>query len=362
LKTILIVIPTLVGGGMERVAIEFANHFSNKQEFRVIILMYGNNLGSSYILSDTIQILYPNKKFNNKNRIISALKSLWFVRISVNKIKPEYILSFGEYWNNFVLLALLFTKHSVFVFDRCQPDKSLGFFHESLRNFLYNQSKGFIVQTNYAKEVFLKKLNHKNITVIPNPVDFSKIKKIDQLRENIVLSVGRLIKSKNFDILIKIFSELNINGWKLVIVGDDFNNPDSINFLKDYVNGLGSNSKIELVGHQSDVESYYSKAKIFAFTSSSEGFPNVLIEAMSYELPVIAFDCSAGPSEIIQNGKNGFLIPLFDEQKFSESLKLLMINDNLRVKLAKNAKHLVKRFSIEDISNNLKTFLSNSIN
>ena len=125
---------------MERVASEFANHFSNKQEFRVVILMYGNNLGSSYKLSDTIQILYPNKKFNNKIRIISALKSLWFVRISVNKIKPEYILSFGEYWNNFVLLALLFTNHSVFVFDRCQPDKSLGFLHEFLRNYLYNQS------------------------------------------------------------------------------------------------------------------------------------------------------------------------------------------------------------------------------
>jgi GalNAc-alpha-(1->4)-GalNAc-alpha-(1->3)-diNAcBac-PP-undecaprenol alpha-1,4-N-acetyl-D-galactosaminyltransferase len=356
----MIVIPTLIGGGMERVASEFANYFSDKNEFKVIILMYGNNLGSSYKLSNSIQIIQPKNQFNNKQRILSTLKSILFIRSSANKLKPDYILSFGEYWNNFVLLSLLFTRHSVFISDRCQPDKSLGFIHDILRKCLYKRSKGFIVQTSYAKEIFKMSLNHTNITVIPNPVDFTKLEKIHQDRENIVLSVGRLIKSKNFDLLIKIFTQLNIPNWKLVIVGDDFNNPENINKLKNYSFELDSSNRIELVGHQSDVVKYYSKAKIFAFTSSSEGFPNVLIEAMSHELPVVAFDCSAGPSDIIQDGENGFLIPLFNEEKFSEALACLMNDEVKRDKFAKTASKSVKKFSIDEVSTQLKTYLNNS--
>ena len=79
--------------------------------------------------------------------------------------------------------------------------------------------------------------------------------------------------------------------------------------------------KVFLEGKQADVETYYFKSKVFAFTSSSEGFPNVIGEAMSARLPVIAFDCIAGPSEMIKDNENGFLIPLFNFGQFRRNWK-----------------------------------------
>ena len=87
--------------------------------------------------------------------------------------------------------------------------------------------------------------------------------------------------------------------------------------------------KIILAGTQKDVESYLLRSRIFAFTSSSEGFPNVVGEAMSAGLPVVAYDCVAGPSDMVVNDRNGYLIPLFDKGAFGVKLKYLMDNPQI---------------------------------
>ena len=86
---------------------------------------------------------------------------------------------------------------------------------------------------------------------------------------------------------------------------------------------------IKLVGEQKDVEFYYKLADIFVFTSSVEGFPNVLGEALSSGLPVVSYDCIAGPADMITNGENGFLIPVFDDEQFSQKLLYLMESQEL---------------------------------
>jgi glycosyltransferase involved in cell wall biosynthesis len=114
---------------------------------------------------------------------------------------------------------------------------------------------------------------------------------------------------------------------------------------------------VELAGKQYNVEAYYLKSKIFAFTSSSEGFPNVIGEAMSAGLPVIAFDCIAGPAELIQDSENGFLVPLFDYDLFREKLELLMDNEHLREKFGGAAARSINRFSVDSIGHKFYSFL-----
>jgi glycosyltransferase involved in cell wall biosynthesis len=130
--------------------------------------------------------------------------------------------------------------------------------------------------------------------------------------------------------------------------------------LQKLVTDLDATDKVVLAGKQFNVEQYYLKSKIFAFTSSSEGFPNVIGEAMSAGLPVVAFDCVAGPSELIRDNVNGFLIPLFDYQLFSEKLEELMDNEQLREKFGAAAGISIKQFSVESIGEKFYSFLLNN--
>jgi len=188
-----------------------------------------------------------------------------------------------------------------------------------------------------------------NLVVIGNPIREIKPNPVVK-KENIVLSVGRLIESKHHDDLIKIFARINPEAWKLVIVGDDALKQRNKKKLDSLVKELGMYDKIELLGEQSNVDDFYNRAKIFAFTSSSEGFPNVIGEAMSAGLPVVGYDCIAGPRDLIVDGQTGFLVNTHDKISFENHLLELINNANLRSKMSKESLIKIKQFSVDKIS------------
>ncbi len=308
-------IPSLQAGGMERVMSELAGYFAEKKGIEIHIVLFGITREIFYTVPEITIIHKPSFNFNNKLRWISSIRTLYFIRNTIKNIKPIAVLSFGEYWNSFLLIALYGLKYRVFVSDRCQPDKSLGKFHDWLRIKLYTKATGIIAQTQKAAEVYHSQFNHEYIRVIGNPIRAVTLRK-NVARENLVLMVGRLIKTKNQDKLIELFIRISKPGWKLVIVGYDHLKQKNSEKLKRIIADNNAEELVILEGRQADVEAYYLKCRIFAFTSSSEGFPNVIGEAMSAGLPVIAFDCVAGPSEMIKDNHNGFLIPLFDYKHF----------------------------------------------
>jgi GalNAc-alpha-(1->4)-GalNAc-alpha-(1->3)-diNAcBac-PP-undecaprenol alpha-1,4-N-acetyl-D-galactosaminyltransferase len=357
-KKLCLLIPSLQAGGMERVMSELARYFATRKDIEIYLILYGITREIFYTVPDSIIIYKPSFRFNNNWRFIYTIKTLFFVRKIVKKINPTSILSFGEYWNSFILIALFSLKYPVFVSDRCQPDKSLGTIHDFLRRILYPNAWGIIAQTNKAGDIYQMQLNHKNIRVIGNPIRTIYSNK-DVIKEKIVLMVGRLIKSKNQDKLIEIFLKISKPGWKLVIVGYDHLKQDISNQLRRIISVNHAEDLVKLEGKKADVEAYYLKSSIFAFTSSSEGFPNVIGEAMSAGLPVIAFDCVAGPSEMIKDNLNGFLIPLFDYGYFQEKLEVLMKNEELRTLFGNKAREDIQQFSINSIGNQYLQFLLN---
>jgi GalNAc-alpha-(1->4)-GalNAc-alpha-(1->3)-diNAcBac-PP-undecaprenol alpha-1,4-N-acetyl-D-galactosaminyltransferase len=347
-KKLCLVIPSLHAGGMERVMSELASYFSSKPELEVHLVMYGIKPELFYSIPSNINIHKPEFIFNDKYRIWYSIKTLFFFRKKIITIDPSSILSFGEYWNNFVLIALFGLKYNIYVSDRCQPDKSLGKIHNALRRFLYPRAKGVIVQTELAKEIYQKIVPDAKLHVIGNPIR-QIISGEKVMKENIILSVGRIIKTKHHDELIKLFVKINAPGWKLVIVGGDALKQKNLAKLQELVRELNAEDKVILAGSREDVDDFYIKSKIFAFTSSSEGFPNVIGEALSAGLPVVAFDCIAGPSEMIEDGVNGFLTPVFDLSQFGNILRLLMENEETRTMLGKNAELSIKPFSSSTI-------------
>jgi glycosyltransferase involved in cell wall biosynthesis len=357
-NSLCLIIPSLQAGGMERVMAELAGYFVLKNEYDIHLILYGITREQFYSVPEEIQIHKPGFRFNNRYRLIHTIRTLFFLRFRVKKIQPISILSFGEYWNNFVLLALLGLKYPVYVSDRSQPDKSLGQVHDKLRKWLYPKATGIILQTQKAKEIFLSRHRHDSIAVIGNPIRQIKEKSLFSNREKVVLMVGRLIKSKNQDILLELFARVSPVDWKLVFVGYDHLKQQNMDRLKQLAEELSVADRVVFAGKKDNIEDYYLRSSIFAFTSSSEGFPNVIGEAMQAKLPVVAFDCVAGPSEMITDGKNGFLVPLFNRQEFEIKLKLLMDDVLLRERLGAEAYKSIQRFNKEVICEMFYSFVT----
>jgi GalNAc-alpha-(1->4)-GalNAc-alpha-(1->3)-diNAcBac-PP-undecaprenol alpha-1,4-N-acetyl-D-galactosaminyltransferase len=355
-KRICLVIPSLHPGGMERVVAELANYFSTKPSIDLHLVLYGIQREIFYALPGNITIHRPDFIFNNSRRLLSSFKTLSFLRKKLTNLQATAILSFGEYWNSFVLLALIGKKLPVYISDRCQPDKNLGTKQEFLRKWLYPKANGIIAQTEAAKAIYRKRNLNQNIKVIGNPIRNIIADNTFQ-KEKIVLSVGRLIATKHHDELIRLFVKINQPDWKLVIVGSDALKQKNMVKLQMLIDDLNATDKVILAGKQSDVESYYRRSKIFAFTSSSEGFPNVIGEAQSAGLPVVAFDCVAGPSDMISDSENGFLIPLFDYELFQQKLSALMSDENLQISMGEAAKVSIIRFNVESIGTYFKNFI-----
>jgi len=154
---ICLVIPSLQAGGMERVMSELAWPFSTKKEVVLYLVLYGIKREIFYSLPDNVVIHTPKFSFKNSFRLFYTLKTLTYLRKTISRIKPDTVLSFGEYWNSFVLLSMLFNNYPVYVSDRSQPNKSLGRFHDKLRKWLYPGSSGIILQSQKAKQLYQKK-------------------------------------------------------------------------------------------------------------------------------------------------------------------------------------------------------------
>jgi glycosyltransferase involved in cell wall biosynthesis len=107
--------------------------------------------------------------------------------------------------------------------------------------------------------------------------------------------------------------------------------------LENLVSMLGLVGKVDFPGVSEDVYSWYGRASIFVLPSLSEGFPNVLVEAMGQGLPCISFDCDAGPRDIISHGVDGFLVPVSDEMELANSILSLISDEGLRKLIGENA-------------------------
>ncbi|MDF9388211.1 glycosyltransferase family 4 protein [Vibrio sp. 1151_11] len=185
------------------------------------------------------------------------------------------------------------------------------------------------------------------IVAIPNPTPFSHMDNNFVEREKIAVSVGRLTEQKGFDLLLKIWSNVEKTGseWKLYIVGDG----EDKSKLEDLIYRLRLKNA-EIKPFTKEVGKYYSSASIYTMTSRFEGFPMVLLEASSYGLPIISFDCDTGPDELIINQETGLLVQNNDLEEYSSQLIQLMNNESLRFEMERKTIREIKKYDVSTIS------------
>jgi len=339
------IISSLGSGGAERVLTLLANYFSKNND--VTILTFSNN-EPFYPLNKNIKLIKLNlikESHNIFETIINSIKRVLVLKKVLKDIDADINISFMTHTNIISIIATKLNGQKSIISERIAYD----FYNSKILNFtrkiIYPWSDLLIVQTNSDKEHYIDILNTDKIEVIYNPIetiDCDNIKK-----ENIILSVGRLETQKGFDSLIKAYNKIVDINWKLFIIGEGSQKEKLNNLVKEY----NLDNKVFLIGNQKNIFEWYKKSSIFVLSSIREGFPNVLLEAMSCGCAVVSFDCPYGPGEIIENEVNGILVENQNINKLALAIKDLIDNDKLRESISKNAIKVRDKYSIINIAN-----------
>lgn len=350
MKKIDIITRAMTSGGAERVIAQLANYFTEKDiSCRIITTENGEVM---YPLHEKIDIVAIGKKSNNK--VIDRILRYKTIRSVVQKNKPDVVLTMPEDTGIYAILALIGTGIPVYVSERnnpwVMPDVKIT---RLLRKVAYPFAQGIIFQTQMAKSFFPQYIQKKGV-VLQNPVDATRIPEpyIGE-RKKVFSAVGRLEPQKNFPMLIRAFSEFHKRekDYKLVIYGEGRERINIENLIKE----LHLENSVSLPGRNKDVLNCINDCAAFILSSDYEGMPNALIEAMCMGMPVISTDCpSGGPREIIENEKNGLLIPVNDELRMTQAM-FNIIKDGNSCLLGQNAykigKHLMDASVFEDWKN-----------
>lgn len=213
-----------------------------------------------------------------------------------------------------------------------------------------------IVANSYAGIEEIKEFTKKpKLKVIENICEFKNIKitkdknfdKLFMKDKKTIIAVSRLNKVKRVDILINSLSVINkIYDAQLIIIGDG---PEKER-LKDLVKKLSLEDNVHFLGFRDDVIQWMINSDIFVTASQVEGSPNSLIEAVCLGIPSIATDCPTGPKEILNNGDQGILIPMNSVKHMVDAIRLLIEDEDLRLKFINSSKITKVRYSSERIA------------
>lgn len=318
MKKVTLYIPSMNGGGAERVMLTLANGLAEK-DIQVDLLL--NRVEGPY-LKDV------SKKVNIVNLNTSrTLRSILPLSKYLRKERPDAILSAMNYVNIVTLIAKLISNSDTKVIvsehsnltesiKRLSPTKQRIL--KLLMGYTYKKADQIVAVSNGVAEALIHEINIEanKITTIYNPI-FSedlvrrsyKLISHSWLNENappLVLAAGRLTPQKDFATLIHAFKKLlKKRACNLIILGEGELRPDLEKLIKD----LGLEENVQLPGFVDNPYAWMSKADLFVLSSISEGFGNVIVEAMACGTPVVSTDCPSGPNEILEDGKWGELVP-----------------------------------------------------
>jgi glycosyltransferase involved in cell wall biosynthesis len=346
-------------GGVQKVLSIRTNYFIEKFEYNIDILTQNNgNQNLFFEFNKKIglydMILSGNKIF----KIINYKKQIQkFIKIS----NPDFIIVCDFGLKAFLIPFLIKTKipivfeaHGSLYNEPIHFKKSfLGNFFRKIkygfRKILAKKFDYFIALSNES----LQEWDNKNGVIIPNPIK-SNNNDISKLANKKVIAVARHSFEKGLDRLLLIWQIViqKYPNWQLDIYGKE----DIEIGLKNLSTELNLNKNINFHEPLKNIEQKYIEASIYVMTSRSEGFPMVLLEAMSFGLPIIAYNCPIGPKSIIENNINGFLIEDGNEKLFAEKIIEIIENDNLRIEIGKNAKLNSEKFNFDLIMNLWKDF------
>lgn len=353
---VLFLITSLRGGGAERVMSILVNHFVHSDiEPHLVLFDRGEGF---YSVDPKVQVFVLTKKklFDNKIGTFIQQIQLFFALVKlIQKNKYACLVSFTTYVNAITIVLGKLLNTFTIISERNDPkNHAIGFANSLFRKLTYKYATAIVLQTKASINSFVFKRIKLPLAkeIIWNPIgsNFSESETVE--RKNVILSVGRLSYEKGHDILIEAFANSQLD-WELWIIGKGPN----LDKLIELAASLHVSNKVKFLGMQSNVSQFYQQAKVFVLPSRTEGFPNVLCEAMISGCACISFDCPNGPAEIITNGENGILVENGNAMALANAIQKLCADESNIFELGSNAKELKNRLNIDAIGKQWEDFI-----
>lgn len=328
-RPLAIFLPTLGGGGAERVMVTLANTLAETSYAVDLVLAqaigpYLSDVGSTVNLVDlragsTIKSLIPLARYLRNRRPIALLSTL--DRANVVAILAKF-MSRAETRVVIRLANVLTTSIAR------TPSKNRVLLAPLVRHLYRHADKVVAVSRGVATDaIAYARLTPSQVVTINNPVVTDHVQRIAREPINdpwltigappVVLGVGRLTTQKDFSTLIRAFAEVRKQeDARLIILGEG----EERARLQSLISELKLEPYVRLPGFVSNPYVYMARSAVFVLSSQWEGFPNVLLEALAAGVPVVATDCLAGPADILEDGRYGKLVPVGDVSAMADAI------------------------------------------
>lgn len=336
----------ITGGqsGGEKVAVNLANELS---EFHNVHLVG--------ITSETESLFF---ELSNKVNYITFIKgkpklSKVFLKVTnqlrsyLKKHDIDVVMAIGMSSFAFTVISAIGTRAKVIT---CEHLNSI--IPAQKKTNLINRYVGakfsdiLVVLTNKDRDNYISRyhLNPEKVQTVYNwsePIEYFDKYNVDSRK---IVTVGRLSSQKGFEYLMEVATAIlsQYPDWKWYIYGSG---EESIkNNLLNFIEENELEDQLILAGLEEDLNKVYGDKALFVMTSRFEGLPLVLLEAKQYHLPIISFECPTGPSEIVSDQVNGFLVDPYDIETMSKKIIELIQDENLRISFAENAMKDTEKF------------------
>lgn len=359
-------------GGKGRVIANKVKYMVEKWNAEIILVTSDQSTDEplAYDLPDEVRVIHLNinyKKRFKRNIILNKLSQLKCVTNHRKQLQNLFATEKPD------IVVSTFTREMTWLYKIKDGSKKVLEYHFNKDTLKEAPRKHWLLWLKYWQKIYAIKHydafvvlsqedkkdwgDIKNMHVIPNSLTFYPKNQSD-LSQKRILAVGRLVPQKGFDRLIDIWAKIEniLPEWKLTIIGSG----EDLKKLEERII-LNHLKRIEILPETKDIQQEYLSSSIYVMTSHYEGFPMVLHEAMSCGLPVISYACKCGPRDIINNGEDGFLIEDGNQKEFIDYLLQLMQNDTLRLRMGKNARLNIVRFSEEKVMEQWKLLFEKSV-
>lgn len=325
-------------GGTERMTAWLSGQLCRSHTVHILSL-HMNHGGVFYPLADSVtHECLPNGKTHEKIREI---------RRYIRAHKIDVLLNVDTGMGYIGILAAIGTGAKAVTWEHSNFYNNWNsriFPH--LRRFAARHSDAMVVLTERDKNNYETNIRGcVPVTVLPNPAAHHEISY--DAESKVILSAGLLGKIKRFEMLVPIGKIVFAKhpDWQWYLCGDG---PERES-LESAVREAGLSGNIIFCGSVKDMEPMYRGSAMYVLTSEMEGLPMVLLEAKSYGLPIVSFDIETGPSDIVRDGGNGYLVPSGDTEAMAEKICQLIEDAELRKRFSADSVLDMEKFSEERI-------------
>tara|TARA_Y100000816_G_C26070902_1_gene563290 strand:- start:73 stop:1173 length:1101 start_codon:yes stop_codon:yes gene_type:complete len=352
-KNIIVFMPSIEGGGVEKNFFIITNFLSKKFD-KITVINLSNNLDRN--LDKKINLISRNNKYFKKlGRRLKFIISIFYLtkEILLNKDSVVFCFQGIAYCT---LVCKLFSTKIIIRSNSSPTGWSSNFFKKKLYKIIYGMADSIIVNSVAFKKELKNKFNLESVCIY-NPLNtkeiISKSKKKIHLnffnKKNLnIISVARFSKQKDHECLVKSIYMLNkkIENVKLLLLGSG----EEQKKIKNLVDKLNLRKNIKILNFKKNPYPYIRRAELFILSSNFEGLPNVLLEALVLNKFIISSNCPTGPSEILDRGKGGLLFKVGDYKSLYKNILFFKNNNKIINKKKDYAKKRLYRF---DFNQNL---------